>query len=57
MKKFKLCISFGEAFRGPPRTYRFRTAGERAAFVKGVEAMDGWGGYDIHSQTTEGAKA
>jgi hypothetical protein len=40
-------IRFGEAFRSPPRTYRFDTPAERDAFIKGVEAMDGWGGYEI----------
>lgn len=48
-KPVKLVISFGEAFRGPPRTYRFNTKAERDAFVRGVQAMDGWGGYEIYS--------
>lgn len=53
MKPFKLVIGFGEAFRGPPRTYRFDTAGERGAFIKGVEAMDGWMAYEIYSTSEE----
>jgi hypothetical protein len=31
----------------PPVTYKFQTAGERAAFLKGAELAAGYGGYEV----------
>ena len=44
--KHKLTIAWGQE-QQEPKPYTFDTAAEKTAFLKGVEAMDGWMKYEV----------
>tara|TARA_Y100000114_G_scaffold29472_1_gene25233 strand:+ start:35 stop:220 length:186 start_codon:yes stop_codon:yes gene_type:complete len=47
--KHKLTIAWGQE-QQETKTYTFDTAAEKTAFLKGVEAMDGWMKYEVISE-------
>ena len=47
--KHKLTIAWGTC-QQETKTYTFDTAAEKDAFLKGVEAMDGWMKYEVISE-------